>query len=248
MNVNWIDWLIMAIMMVIIITGVVKSRRYMTSVADFLSANRSAGRYLVSVSGGIAALGAITIVAQFEMFYTSGFVMNWWNMTQHVMLIVVAVTGWVAYRYRETRAMTLAQYFEMRYSRKFRVFTGFIAFLAGILNFGIFPGVGARFFMYFLGLPKYYTVLGIEVSMFATVMFLLLSISIYFVFVGGQVAVIVTDFLQGIFISIIFVIIALFFFSIFSYDQIFEALKTAPENASLINPFKTSWIILPVST
>ena len=55
------------------------------------------------------------------------------------LLILVAVSGWVIYRYRETRALTLAQFFEMRYNRKFRVFTGFIAFFAGLLNFGIFP-------------------------------------------------------------------------------------------------------------
>jgi SSS family solute:Na+ symporter len=240
MNVVLLDWFIMATMLVIIISGVVISKRYMTSVADFLSAGRTAGRYLVSVSGGIASLGAITIVAQFEMFYTSGFVMNWWNMTQHFLLILVAVTGWVIYRYRETRALTLAQFFEIRYNRNFRVFTGFIAFFAGLLNFGIFPGVGARFFMYFLGLPPYFSILGIEISTFATIMFVLLFISIYFVFSGGQVAVLVTDFVQGIFISIVFVFLSLYFLNIFGYDQIFEALQTAPQDASLINPFKTS--------
>ena len=239
MHLHLIDWFIILVMMVIIVSGIRMSRKYSKSVADFLSAGRTAGRYLVSVSAGIASLGAITIVAQFEFYYTSGFVMNWWNMTYHFFLVIVAVTGWVAYRYRETRAMTLAQFFEMRYDKRFRIFTGFVAFIAGLINFGIFPGVGARFFMYFLGLPKTFSVLGIEVSMYATLMFLLLSISIYFVLSGGQVAVLVTDFIQFIFVCIVFVVIAIYFMTIFDYDTIFAAMQTAPEQASLLNPFET---------
>jgi len=239
MNLHFLDWSIVLLMLSVILAGVFISRRHMTSVADFLSANRTAGRYLVSLSSGVAHLGAIPIIASFELYYTPGFVINWWNMTQHFFLILVAVSGWVIYRFRETRAMTLAQFFEIRYSRKLRVFTGFVAFLAGLINFGIFPGVGARFFMYFLGLPKYYSLLGIQVSTFVTLMFILLAVSIYFVFAGGQIAVLVTDFIQGIFISVIFVVITLFFFNMFDYNTISEAMKMAPENESLINPFNT---------
>ena len=212
----------------------------MKSVADFLSAGRTAGRYMVSIAQGIAGLGAITIIANFEMNYQAGFPMTWWGFTMGIFVLIITASGWVVYRFRETRAMTMAQFFELRYSRNFRIFAGSLAFISGIINFGIFPSVGARFFIYFCGLPEYVSFLGINFSTFALSMIVLLAISIYFVFSGGQIAVIITDFLQGLFVSIVFLIIVLFFFKLFTFDQIYEALKTAPENASLINPFKTS--------
>lgn len=55
--------------------------------------------------------------------------------------IIVALSGFVTYRFRQTRAMTLAQFFELRYSRKFRLFAGMLGFFAGIMNFGIIPAV-----------------------------------------------------------------------------------------------------------
>ncbi len=68
------------------------------------------------------------------------------------------------YRFRETGALTLAQFFEIRYSKRFRIFTGFLGFAAGIANFGIIPVVGARFMTYFLGLPQTIHVFGWEVA------------------------------------------------------------------------------------
>jgi SSS family solute:Na+ symporter len=77
--------------------------------------------------------------------------MSWWGLTMSVIVLLVTVSGWVIYRFRQTRCLTLAEFFERRYSRRFRVFAGLIVFLAGLLNFGIFPSVGARFFIHFCG-------------------------------------------------------------------------------------------------
>lgn len=240
MNLTWIDWAIVLALFAFMVSGVLVSRKLMRSVADFLSAGRTAGRYLVSVAEGIAALGAITVVANFQMNYNAGFPMAWWNMTMGIFVLVVTASGWVRYRFRETRALTMQQFFQQRYSKNFRIFAGILAFFSGLINFGIFPSVGARFFIYFCGLPASFQFLGLDISTYAFSMIVLIGVSVFFVFAGGQIAVMVADFIQGTFVNIIFIIIVIFFFTKFNFTQIYEALSTAPENASLINPFKTS--------
>ncbi|MFH1195124.1 MAG: sodium:solute symporter [bacterium] len=240
MNLTLVDWLIVAICLAVLFFGVRLSKKYVRSVADFLSAGRTAGRYMITVSQGMAAIGAITIVGQWEMNYVAGFALRWWEFIMAVVLLAITVSGWVLYRFRQTRALTIAQFLEMRYSRNFRIFTGVLAFISGLLNFGIFPAVSARFLIYFTGIPLYINIAGIDVSTFPLVMASFLLVSLYFVFAGGQIAVIITEFIQGVFSNITFLVIILFCIFFVNWDQIFQAVITAPKDASLINPYKTS--------
>ena len=192
---HFIDWAIVALALFGMVYSVSFSSGLMKSVTDFLSAGRTAGRYLISVSSGIAGLGAISVVMFLEMGYVAGFSLAWWGLSQGIIILMLTMSGWVIYRFRSTRCLTLAQFFEKRYSRRFRIFTGLVAFLAGIINFGIFPAVGAQFFISFCGLPDSFA--GLPV--YPLVMIILLSVSLYFVYTGGQIAVIIADFFQGIF-------------------------------------------------
>ena len=240
MGLTILDWTIVVVSMVFLVAVVSVSRRYMRSVADFLSAGRTAGRYMISVSQGMSALGSITIVGMWEMNYVAGFALRWWEFTMGVVLLLITVSGWVLYRFRQTRALTMAQFFEMRYSRRFRIFAGVLAFLSGIVNFGIFPAVGARFFVYFCGLPQAFDVLGLAVPSFPVVMFVFLAIALYFVFAGGQIAVLITEFLQGIFANTVFLVLIVLLLFMVDWRHIYEALISAPADASLLNPYHTS--------
>ncbi len=238
MNMHWIDWSITFALLAFILAAAVYTNRYVISVADFLAANRTAGRYLLCISSGIAGLGAITVVAMFEMYYSAGFTAAWWGLMMAPLWLVMALSGWVTYRYRETRVLTLAQFFEVRYSKPLRIFAGIILWISGIVNFGIFPAVGARFFIYFCGLPETVPYLGL--STFAAVMAFLLIISLFFVFLGGQIAVMITDFFQGMFCNVVFLAILVAIFCIFDWATIVDTLKTAPADASMLHPFHTS--------
>jgi SSS family solute:Na+ symporter len=174
----------------------------------------------------MAAIGAISIINYLEIGYVAGFAFSWWGFTSALVLLIITVSGWVIYRFRSTRCLTLSQFFEKRYSRKFRIFTGIVAFIAGIINFGIFPAVGARFFIYFCGLPT--IIFGVPT--FPLIMIILLSISLFFVFSGGQVAVMIADFFQGIFVNITIITVVLFLFFNLSWEQVTYALEQTPIN------------------
>ncbi|MFH1616894.1 MAG: sodium:solute symporter family protein [Planctomycetota bacterium] len=240
MNLHWIDWTIVIGMLTFTTVIAFATKKYTSSVADFLVANRCAGRYVLAVGGGIAGLGAITIMARFEMCYENGFSPTWWVLMGLPIGLIITLSGWVIYRFRQTRVLTMAQFFEVRYSRRLRIFMGFLSFLSGILNFGIFPAVGGRFFIYFCGLPDTVDVLGLKLSTFALVMLILLSVALLYTFLGGQITVILTDFFQGMFCSIVFPIMLVVLLYMFDWSKIVETLATtAPENASMLHPFKT---------
>ncbi len=244
MNLSLIDWAIVIVAIIALRLFSLSTRHYMQGVADFLSANRSAGRYLLTVASQMGSVGVVTFVGTFEMVYSAGLPPKWWELMGIPGGVVILLTGWVFYRFRETRAMTMAQFFEMRYSRNFRVFAGMLCWISGLLNFGIFPAVAARFIIYFCGLPETFHVPGVpfDVSTFAAVMALDLALAVSFVTMGGQVSVMLTDCVQGIFCAIGFVVISIALMAVISWDQMYQALAMAPAKASMINPFKTGQV------
>ncbi len=235
-----IDWAIVIGVVSFFIGMAWFTNRFTRSVADFMAANRCAGRYVLAVGYGISSLGAITVIAEFQKYYKAGFTAVWWSFMFFAISIIIAVSGWVIYRYRQTRVFTLGQFFEIRYSKRFRIFAGILGFLAGIINFGIFPSVGSHFFIYFCGLPSHINLLGISISTFPLTMFVLLSVSLFFTFAGGQISVIVTDFLQGLFCNIVFIVILLLLFMDFNWSEVVASLHMASVHQSRLNPFDTA--------
>lgn len=224
MNLSIIDWAIVIIVLAGMIYSVSFTKGLMRSVTDFLSAGRTAGRYLISVSQGAAGLGAISIVSFLEVGYITGFSFQWWGLSQGIILLAITTSGWVIYRFRQTRSLTLAQFFEKRYSRNFRIFAGIVAFVCGIINFGIFPAVGAQFFISYCGFPD--SILSIPT--FPLMMILLISVALYFVYTGGQIAVIIADFFQGVFLIVVLFIITIFLYNKIEWDQVSDSLTNTP--------------------
>jgi len=243
-NLSLIDWLIVIGAVVGLRFVSLSTRRYMKGVADFLSANRAAGRYLLTIAGAMGGTATVSIAAQWEMVYSAGLPPIWWGFMNWAATAVILLSGWVYYRFRETRALTLAQFFEMRYSRRFRIFSGFLAWTCGVLNFGIFPAVAARFIIYFCGLPEVLHVPGTAfgIPTFPLVMAIDLGLALTFVTMGGQISVMVTECVQGILSSFaVLVVVAAVMLKI-QWPRIVAALSTAPANASMLNPYHTSQV------
>ena len=173
---HFIDWIFLAIPILLVFIIGLYTRSYVRSVADFMSGGRMAGRYLLAIGSGEMQAGAVVFVSAFEVIANSGFtILSWWSLVNVPVMVVVGIFGFVVYRFRETRAMTLAQFFEIRYGKSFRLLTGMVGFLAGICNFGIIPAIGARFFVYFLGLPPEMQMFQFHVPTFTLIMALFLT-------------------------------------------------------------------------
>ena len=239
MIMHWIDWSIVIGLLGVITAVAFYAKNLSKSVTDYLAAGRCAGRYLLCISERMGALGALYFISRFEMFYDAGFSSEWWGMLNFPVAMLISVSGFVIYRYRQVRSLTLNQFFEIRYSKNFRVFVGMLAWFSGIIQFGIYPAVGARFFIYFCGLPEAINVGGITISTYPLIMFILISIALFFTFIGGQIVVILTDFIQGSFVNITLLVIFVVLAMKFDWSVIVEALKTAPEGKSMLDPMDT---------
>lgn len=258
-----IDWLIMIIPLAICATIAIYSRRFVRSVADFMAGGRNAGRFLISTARSEQGAGAVVFVAVFQTFYRSGFGLGWWGNIAVPVGLLIMTTGYVIYRYRETRAFTLGQFFEMRYSRRFRLFTGVLGFFAGIVNFGIIPVVGAKCMVYLLELPQVLDLLphgrvldlALAVSTHLSLspawtgplhsvpthlllMGIFLSLCVLTTTTGGQVSVLLTDCAEGMFSQLFYTIIAVVLLvGYFHWGATKDMLLDTAAGKSLVNPF-----------
>src|SRR3982751_3720042 len=99
---QWIDWIAIALPLALVLGFALYTRRYVRSVADFLAGGRCANRYLIANAFGESAAGVANSMAKFEMIMISGFTLVFWNALLAPLLLLVAVSGFVVYRYRET--------------------------------------------------------------------------------------------------------------------------------------------------
>jgi len=235
---SWLDWAIIAVPMAIIIAISWRTQRHMRSVADFLTAGRAAGRYLVATSFGAAYYGCITAVLQFEMMARAGLTFRWWEIVlgqYGAIMLLLAISGFVIYRYRETRAMTLAQLFEIRYSRRFRILAGSHCFLSGLINFAIFPAVSARFFVNFIGLPQSVWIAGHACPTFGLVMPLFLGMALAPTLMGGQLTIMVSDAIEGLISGVFYIIVAVALLVMFDWHHVFAALTSQGHAIGLLD-------------
>lgn len=239
MNFIWIDWLVLAVMVLGVNLAAILCGKYVKGVADFLVAGRNVGRYVAMNSDSMQYFGAVTMVGIWQMVYSSGFAGQWWFvLSSPIIGVIVALTGWGIIRFRQTRAMTIGQFLEMRYDKKTRIFFGVISYIGGILNMAISPVIGATFFVYFCGFPPEMPLLGFEVPTTLPLMILLIGISIFICLSGGQVSLVITNFIQSVFFNIMLVAVVLFVYQMMNWEHFAEAYRAAEDTDSLVHPFR----------
>ena len=235
---RWFDWLILLLPVCFVMYMGYYSRRFIRGVADFLSAGRLCGRYLICVADMANALSIIGLIGYVEVSYKTGFALSFWSRLTVPVTIFMGLTGYCSYRFRETKAMSLGQFLEMRYNRTFRIFAAALRSLSEMLANMIMPAVGARFFMYFLGLPFYVNILGFQVPTFMLLTFLILTLAVSLICMGGTLSVVITDTIQGMFCYPLLVVFVIFVLWKFSWAQeVIPVMQDRIADESFLDPY-----------
>ncbi|MBQ4315440.1 MAG: sodium:panthothenate symporter [Lentisphaeria bacterium] len=232
-----IDWLIVIFPVTLVLFMAWRTKRYAKDVTNFISSGRTCGRYVIAVGDVAESLAVLTLVSYVESHYRNGFGTAFWGSILMPLGVVLSLFGYCHYRLRETKAQSLGQFIEMRYSRKLRVFAAALRCTSEMLTNMIMPSIAARFFIYFWDLPHQFKFLGMNVPTFHVIMFAVLALAISIIIFGGSVAINITDTIQGFFCYPMLVVMVIFILCKFSWsDQIFPVLTDKVPGESLINP------------
>ena len=236
-----LDWLIIVLPVAFVLYMGWYARRYVVQVSDFLSAGRLCGRYLICVADIANALSIMGLVAYVEVHYRTGFALTFWQTLTLPLGVILSLTGFVTYRFRETKAMSFGQYIEMRYSRKLRIFASALRSTSEVLANMIMPAIAGRFFIYYFGFPQYFEIFGMEVPTFNVLIIFCLTMAIGIICMGGTLALVITDSIQGMFCYPIMAIFVGFCLYKFSWnDQIIPVLTDRVVNQSFLDPYDIS--------
>jgi len=192
---------ILAVTFVVFLVMAIYINTHVKSVADFLVSGRKV-RVWLSMGAGIAGeIGLVTIVSVCEQGYMRGFGFILLSvLTMFVTIPLFGIFGFGIQRFRATKAMSVPQYIEMRYSKGLRVLTGIFNSIAGVLQMMIFPIVGARFVRVLINAPETVMLGGVEIQSSWIIMAILLFCVFLFTNFGGYITLIVTNFFQTIII------------------------------------------------
>ena len=233
--------LLVAVPFLFVCAVALRCRRYVRSVADFLVAGRCAGRYVMQSGSIMGPLSVMTLVAQAEMQTQVGYGVKFWEEILVPLGVVMGLFGWISFRFRETRAMSAGQFLEMRYSRSLRRFASVLRGVGEMLSVCIGPAIAARFFIYLLGLPHRFAVLGRTVETFPVLLAVLIAVSLAMIFAGGRISLLVTDAVQALFSLPLVILLCGFVLWRFSWtDQIAPIMADHAAGESFLDPFDVS--------
>lgn len=237
-----VDWLIVIVPLSIIIFLALWAKRYARGVVDFLAAGRVAGRYVISVGDLASALSVITLVAGSEQNYQTGYGVAFWNHVIAPVGVILALMGWVTYRWRQTRCLSKGQFIEMRYgSKSFRIVTAVVSTVSEMVTNAIGPAIATNFFIYYLGLPHRITIWGVNLPCYAIIVALCLTVAMILIWPAGRISLLITDSFQAIMSYPIFVLIVGFILLKFSWsEEIAPVLWSRVPNQSFLDPYDIS--------
>lgn len=234
-------WLIVIIPIAGIIYMAFYSKRYVRDIADYLASGRVAGRYVLCVGDLSTMLSVLVLVGMCEQLYRSGMALSFWQELYKPVGIVMALTGFCVYRYRQTRCLSMGQFLEIRYSRPLRFFAATVRTLAEMITNAIAPAIAVKFFIYFLGLPNSIDICGFVIPTYIILVTVILIFALSIIWPAGRISLLITDSIQGIISYPIFVVFTIFILTEISwFADVQPVMVNRAAGESFLNPFDVS--------
>jgi SSS family solute:Na+ symporter len=216
MGISYFDISIVLLYLLVILFSGIIMKKYVGGIGDYLVANRTMGVYLGLISMMCTEIGMITYIYYAELGYKAGFTGLIVAFPTVIAYFVLGKTGFVIKPLLEMKIMTLPEFFSRRFSKGVRFYTGILMAVGGILNFGVFPGVEAKFINIVTGIPQEHVLV--------TMVVLLTLVLIYTLF-GGMVSVIFTNYVQYILLSFGMIFITIYGVYIVGWGTIVDAVR-----------------------
>jgi SSS family solute:Na+ symporter len=203
MTFSLIDWIILLVVLSGIVALGVVAKKHVVDTADYLVAGRRVGFYIGILTLFSTETAILTFMYFAEMGYVYGFAAFIAGIIPLFVFVFLGKTGFVIKPFRELGLVTIAEYFERRFSRGVRVLAAVMMVGGGALNFGVFPILDSTFLNIVTGIPQRYILWTILSLM--TMVFLYTAL-------GGMVSVVVTSYVQYLFLFLAMTIITIFCF------------------------------------
>jgi len=226
-NFQTIDWVIVCVYICIPVAIGIVVKKYIRQLSDFIVAGRSLRLFIAIATLTGTELGLVTVMYNSELGFLHGLSAFHVGIIEVFCILAIGLTGFIVYKLRQMRVMTIPEFYQMRFGRNVRIVGGVILALGGILNMGLFLQAGARFMM---GVTGYSNPAGLKI--FMSVM--LIMVLVYTV-MGGMVSVVLNDFMQFVVLSIGMLVGSYFAISKIGWANLFRAPATV-DSVSWFNP------------
>ncbi len=227
MNLSIIDIVIIVVYILIVFFSGSLMKKYVSGISDYLVADRSMQLNLGLISMMCTEIGMITYIYYAQLGYQAGFSGLMAAFPPLIAYWFLGKTGFIIKPLLEMKIMTIPEFFSRRFSKGVRFYVGLIMAIGGILNFGVFPGVEAKFINIVTGIPQEHVLI---------TMVVLLTIVLLYTLVGGMVSVIITNYIQYALLSFGMIFITVVGFLKVDWHTMIQAV-TASVGTKGINPF-----------
>lgn len=198
-NFTGMDWAIVAIYLAVTLAIGIFANRFIHTVKAYLVGGGASGTSLNVTTYISTGLGLVTLMYAGIDGFSHGFAYVTLALIGFATGVILGVSGLVVKPLRQMKLLTIPEFFEKRFSRRVRIVGGIICAVAGIVNMGLFPKMGAMFITYATGIGAHVENPEMTVNVITSALIVLVLV---YTVLGGMVSVIITDYIQFIVLSV----------------------------------------------